>query len=371
MALVQVDPPIIVPNDVDQILAESVALYESLSGRTLQPAQVERLIINDWAYREGVTRAQMQSAVLQCFIRFASAPILDYLVEFYGVKRLPAATAFCTLSVVVNPSVNPLLIPAGWRVETTGGLQVFTADVDTTIPPGTSNVQITATCTVEGVGGNNYTAGKVSVILDPLAFVATVTNTGTTSGGSDIESNDALRERALLAPSSFSVAGPTGAYKYFAKTANPLIIDVSAISFIPGKANIYPMIAGGITPQHILDDVYAILNPDDIRPLCDTVVVQSPTQTSYAIMIELILLTGSDVLAVEAAVEQAATIYAAIRSLQLGLDIVPDQIKRTCGRDASIYKLNVISPPADIVQDLTQFAICTGITVTTTGFQDA
>jgi hypothetical protein len=49
----------------------------------------------------------------------------------------------------------------------------------------------------------------------------------TTANGTDDETDEELRERIRLAPSQFSVAGPTGAYKFFAKSAHPSIVDVS------------------------------------------------------------------------------------------------------------------------------------------------
>ena len=41
-----------VPDDLAEVLAQTIADYENRSGKTLQPAHIERLLINTYAYRE-------------------------------------------------------------------------------------------------------------------------------------------------------------------------------------------------------------------------------------------------------------------------------------------------------------------------------
>ena len=42
----------VVDDDLQTILADTIARYERDSGKTLQPAHIERLLINVYAYRE-------------------------------------------------------------------------------------------------------------------------------------------------------------------------------------------------------------------------------------------------------------------------------------------------------------------------------
>ena len=60
-------PPPTFINDADGlnpnlILADMVAAFQAAAGRTLQPAQVERLLINLYAYRESLVRNAIQYA---------------------------------------------------------------------------------------------------------------------------------------------------------------------------------------------------------------------------------------------------------------------------------------------------------------------
>lgn len=79
----------VVPNDPAAITAEIVSAYETATGKTLYPAQVERLLIDLIAYRETLLRAAINDAARQNLVRYARAPMLDYLGELVGVRRLP------------------------------------------------------------------------------------------------------------------------------------------------------------------------------------------------------------------------------------------------------------------------------------------
>lgn len=79
----------VIPNDPQTITNEIVAQYEAATGKTLYPAQVERLLIDLIVYRETLLRAAINDAARQNLVRFARAPMLDYLGELVGVTRLP------------------------------------------------------------------------------------------------------------------------------------------------------------------------------------------------------------------------------------------------------------------------------------------
>ena len=69
-------PPPSFVNDADGlnpnlILSDMIAAFQSAAGRTLQPAQVERLLINLYAYRESLVRNAIQYAGQQNLLAFA------------------------------------------------------------------------------------------------------------------------------------------------------------------------------------------------------------------------------------------------------------------------------------------------------------
>ena len=170
-------------------------------------------------------------------------------------------------------------IPLGTLAQSGSGIQ-FATTQEGIILPGGLTIDLPAMAVTAGAAANGLVAGQINQLVSWSApFLVSVTNTVTTAGGADIESDDHLRARIWMAPESFSVAGPYGAYEYWAASANPDIIDVSVWSDPPhaGKVYIYPLMKDGRLPtQAVLDQVYAVCNADRIRPLTDQVFVQAP-----------------------------------------------------------------------------------------------
>ena len=80
--------PEFVARDPAKLVDEVVADFERETGRTLYPAQVERLLANVLAYRESLFREALQDAAKLNLVRYSRAPILDMLGENVGVSRL-------------------------------------------------------------------------------------------------------------------------------------------------------------------------------------------------------------------------------------------------------------------------------------------
>lgn len=96
----QLPEPNFVSRDTEAITREMIAQYESLTGKTLYPAQVERILIDVIAYRESLVRQSIQDAGKLNLVRYSRAPVLDYLGENVGVPRLQAIAASTTLRFV-------------------------------------------------------------------------------------------------------------------------------------------------------------------------------------------------------------------------------------------------------------------------------
>ena len=62
--MTQLPEPNFIERDADKITQEWIALYEEKSGKTLQPAQIERLMIDIGAYRENILRIKI---MFHCF----------------------------------------------------------------------------------------------------------------------------------------------------------------------------------------------------------------------------------------------------------------------------------------------------------------
>lgn len=371
MALDDLPDPVFITNDPNEIVSESIIFYETQANKTLQPADTERLQINGASYRESLLRSQMNEAAKQNLVRFAKAPILDYIGERVGVKRLAARPADCNIEFSLVPGHGNVVIPLRTRVQTVDGQTAFYTTKATPVSIGIDSVVIVCKAVDDGVIGNGYIAGNVTTILDPQAFLASAANTNTTGNGIDDETDESLRGRIILAPEAFSTAGSLGAYIFWAKTANQLIIDVSAFSPSPLVMNIYPLVAAaGGTPPQIIADVYAATSGEKVRPLNDIVNVYSPTEVPYDIEVELTLYDNADQVTTEALVNAALQSYADDHRKALGLDVVVKQIEALCMVKGATYNAVVISPSADVVLDKTEYSQVGTITVTTVGLNN-
>ena len=373
-------PPPVFVNDADGldpnlILADMIAEFELASGRTLQPAQVERLLINLYAYRESLVRNAIQYAGEQNLLAFASFPMLDYLGQLLSVNRLASQPAVTTLQFTLTGALTvPFTIAAGTLVGTSDGQFAFATSATITLAAGATIGSVAAAATAPGAGANGYLAGQVNVQLNPNSLIASVTNTSTTTGGSAPETDDHLRTRIQAAPNQFSVAGPIGAYRFFAIGADPSIVDAQIISPSPGSVNVYVLTgpvtqqpapapnSAGIANSALLAKVATILNADTVRPLTDTVNVLAVTEVDYQITATVTLYSDADPTATMVAATTAVQELALELAGKIQRDIVPSQIIAALSV-VGVYGVTLTSPTLTTLTS-GQWANCTTITLT-------
>lgn len=361
--------PQIFYKDPADVISETKALFESLLGKTLLPAQPEMQIVLAVANREVSLRASADYALSQMFVDASVAPALDGLASNAGITRLPALPAQTKILFTLVPGHGGVTIPSGTRVSTTDGKVLFATDYEENIPAGTNTATVDATATTDGPSGNGYSVGTVTEIVDVQPFLTAASNTTVTSAGADPETDDGLRVRIKLASSRYSTAGPVDAYKYFARSANQSIIDVAVLSPDPGVVAVYPLIAGGVeTPEAILDAVFATLNSDTVRPLTDTVEVYSPDKLEYTLTVDIVLKYGAVQSSTVDAITLGLTVYANSKALSLGQDITTSQLTAA----AMNNNVHSLSFPGftDITVGPTEFPVCTGIFIGTVTYED-
>lgn len=181
------------------------------------------------------------------------------------------------------------------------------------------------------------------------------------------EADDDLRRRTVLAPQSYSVAGPEGAYLFHALSADPTITDVSIDSPSPGQVLVTVLVADGNgTPaQAVLDAVTARLNADSIRPLTDEVIVAGAVPLDYAIAATLTFFASAARSVALAAAQTALAAYVA-SCRKLGVAITRAGIIGALMVDG-VENVALPSPPADIAPGKQQVGNCTAMTVTDGG----
>lgn len=361
--------PNFIERDAEKITAEMIAQYESATGKTLYPAQAERLLIDLWAYREMLVRVAVQEAAKQNLVAFAREPMIDYLGELVGVYRLEAQPARTMLQFSMDEKQpTDVLIPAGTRVSASDSI-IFATDADVVLKAGLLLVNAAATCTETGTKGNGWQPAQISQLLDDIEDIdLQVTNISASTGGAEPEDNDRLRERIKLAPESFTNAGSRMAYRFHALQAHPNIVDVAILSPIPGTVELYPLLSTGLPDDSILSLVESFCSDEKVRPLTDTVRAKIPSQIDYVIEANLTLYRDQDANSIREIANNAIQQWIAPRSAMLGRDIVPSQIISVLSVPG-VYQVDLVMPAfREVVEN--EWANCEGITLNLVGVSD-
>ena len=318
------------PLDAAAIERDVLTTYERIAGVTLYPGDPVRLFLESLAYVLSVQNNLLDMAGKQNLLAFASGAHLDHLGALMATPRLSRASARCPLRFeLTEPLPFTVLIPKGTRAGTQDRRLTFATDAAATIPAGDMAADVTATATAAGTDGNGLVAGQVSLLIDPIAYVARVANTAMTMGGSDVEQDDRYRERIHLAPESFTCAGPESSYRFHALRVSPDIAEVAVWSPRPGTVDVRPVMTGGELPDATtLAAVQAALSAEDVRPLTDTVIVAAPELVPYVIRGGWYLRKTDSALAgnITAAVNNAVERYRLWQRSAPGRDINPTRL---------------------------------------------
>lgn len=355
--------PSFVERDPAALTAQMIADYETYTGRKLQPAQVERLIIDIISYRESLVRVAIQEAAKQNLLAFAAFPMIDYLGELLGVTRLPEASAQTTLRFTLSAAQpGSVIVPAGTRVRSADGQVVFATLADREIKAGELSAEATAQAQTAGEIANGYVQGQIAALLDPIPHVSGAVNVSTSFGGRARETDNRLRERIREAPERFSVAGPVGAYRWHAVNTHQSIMDAAVLSPRPGLVRIHVLTDTGLPSAELLEAVAAQVSDDRVRPLTDTVQVAPPVRVPYDITAAITLFRDVDPETAIAAVQSAAQAFAAERRRGLGRDLVPSQIISALSV-AGVYRVQLTTPEWREL-DPSEWADCENIVLT-------
>ncbi|SSY80141.1 baseplate assembly protein [Alysiella crassa] len=357
----------IVDDNPEKILSEMIADYEQRTGKTLQPAHIERLLINTFAYRTTLTHQQINEAYRQQHVRFATGLMLDLCGDDVNTPRLEASAARCTLRFSATEFVGEVNIPMGTQVSV--GDVVFATIEQGQLSPNRPQMDLQAACLETGLRGNGWAVGQINTLITSLTGARmTAHNISVPTGGAEVESDDAYRERVLLAPESFSVAGSVGAYQYWARAVSPAICDVHVANALDNLGNaiggtvaVTVLTKTGLPERELLAQVQTELSGEKKRPLCDTVSVRAPETVDYALNAELVLFTGANALEVKAAAESAWAKYESQRREKLGGDIVPLDIQKVL-QVAGVYNVILNAPTLRIIQP-NQWARCTSVRI--------
>jgi len=367
----------VVDDSLDTALAQTIADYEARTKKTLQPAHIERLLINTYAYRESLARQKFNEAYRQQHPRFATGVMLDLCGDDVSTPRLSAKPALTTLRFSV-PSLNTLtsastgvtqiIVPKGARAAV--GELMYETSESSMLTVEQNSVDLIASCTTAGTAGNGWSIGQVNTLVTPLhpLFEVQVSNVTVPAGGVENEEDDPYRERVLLAPESFSIGGTVGAYKYFARKYSPTICDVevtyeldSNAQPIGGTVAIVVLTQTGMPSGELLTSLNQYFAQERFRILCDKPITRAPEEINYTIDAVLVLLTGTNESEAKSKAAKALDDFLQARRQKLGGDVVPLDIQ-TVLKVTGVYNV-ILNNLSLITVNKTQWARCTSINI--------
>ena len=363
--------------DAETILSELVARYEQYTGTTLYPGDPVRLFLSTIAYELVLQRNAIDFAAKMNLLAYATGSYLDHIGAMLGVSRLMPTAATCMVKFTLSAAQTfAVLIPAGTRVSA-GGEVMFAVGETAQIDAGDTSIELACACTSTGAAGNGLVVGQINTLVDPIAYVESVSNTTESTGGTDTEDDENYRERIQLAPESFSVAGSEGAYIYWARSAHQGIVDVAVLGpnspedesgehTVPaGEVHVFPLLAGGELPDETI-----IAQVLDTLSLTDTVKVIAPTAKQYVLNVTYYIDRASATVAagIQTQAEQAVKDWIAWQMEALGRDINPSELTRRMV-NAGVKRV-VITSPAYTVVGSYAVAKCSSKSVTFGGLED-
>ncbi len=323
-----------IDTDVDTLLAELISDYESEylketgASKTLSTGDPIRILLYANAARIYGILQSINQAAKQNLLKYATGKYLDQLAARVEVTREKATAAMATVRFELSAVQSGVVgIPSDTRVA--AGTVYFKTTYYQEIPAGKKFVDMVVTCTGTGATGNGFTPGQINVLVDPIQYLAKVSNMDTSAGGADEEDDDSLRERVYLRPEAFSVAGPSGAYEYFTKEYSSGIADVVVTSLEAGTVNVYFIKEDGSTPESMITELQAYLSKDSRRPLTDSVVVAKPTPVNYRIAIDYYINKANSDIAesIQTKVSEAISAYRTWQRSKIGRDIDPGYLQ--------------------------------------------
>ncbi len=365
-----------VETNTEMVKTSLITSFEKIVGRTLYPADPERLFVLWVAQIIVQLRVMINETARQNLSRYAKGEKLDALAElFHNVSRLPETYATTTIRFYFSTVLdNAQLIPEGTRITTSNGI-VFETEEAAYVPVGSQSVEVSAKCQKAGEIGNGILPGQLTQLVDGFPYYDHCENITTSQGGSAKENDESLYHRMRASEDTYSTAGPMGGYEYFAKSASGIISDVRATSPTPGCVNVYLLLRGGELPnKEVIEAVLEALSDDTVRPLTDHVAVLPPETIGYSIDLTYYVPADANAESIAAAVIDAVDKYKAWQSEKLGRDINPDQLLYLL-KQAGVKRAEIRQPVFTPVSDgrdhtVVQVAMISEESIQNGGYED-
>lgn len=363
----------IVDHDADKITAEVVASIEGALGRSFGPADPARLLGLSLAAPVIQTRLLADIGAKQGLLSYAMGENLDHLGYYLGVERPGARSAYCS-AVFTRSNVEAAeVVPAG--VELSGMGLLWRSDAIYFERGAAQSAPVVVSCVTPGAVGNGAGVGAIATIVTPDTVLSGVANVTASNGGADALGDPEYAELIRSGLDAYSCAGPVAAYEYYAKQADPNVLDVVILSPAPAEVDIYVLLQGGSVPAQddpALGAVLAACSAETVRPVGDRVRVLPPEVSEYQIDVTYYLERGEAARlgeqALRAQAEAAIADFIAWQGGKIGRDISPSKLTQML-LNSGVKRIEVRAPEFARLESQS-VAVCTAEHVEFGGIED-
>ncbi len=370
-ALRAAGPPSFFERDTSILKARYVTAFEAAARRTLYPGQVEMFVIEVMAYAHSIFAEAAQTAILQNRALWAEGAHLHQVGANVSIFPLLAQQAATRLEFSLEESRNVgTVVPKGTRVSAGGGAgngganeaedMIFSTVSELVIAAGDLTGEGVAIALEAGTAANDLLPGQIDAILDPVAYITSVSNTIASGGGADTEADERFMMRVVNAFERISQAGPKAGYREHVMSVNPSIVDVAVVRPEPGKIEIYPLMEDGVSSDAVDAEILAYLDPETIRPMGDDVSILKATPVNFDVTLTIRTVSASPEL--EASVELTTNNAFFAWNRSLGSQVAPSLLVHLVKSIAGVIDVEIAGLAwVDLAE--TEFAILNSLTI--------
>lgn len=277
----------------------------------------------------------VQSIVMQAFAGIDNALRMDTLryavgeyLDLYGQKRkcyrIQAQAARTTAQITFRETGRSGIMPAGTPM-TADGVVIFQTAEDIAYT-GYSEIQtVEIICTEAGTKGNGLSQGtEMQLLVQPEDDNAlNITVLANAQGGVDEEDDETYRDRIQEFGLTTVTTGPSSQYESVAKSVTSEIVDARAINEGDGIVGVYLLLSDESGSAAIIAAVEAALNPENARPMTDTVSAALSTKKEYVLKVKYSTSPGANV---GTALTEAVSRYQDWQDKKIGQAFNPDML---------------------------------------------
>ena len=256
--------------DPDALWAAGIELYMNNGGGILYPGDEKEMLLRSFVALMAQGLAAANEGIKMRTLRYAVGEFLNVVGEKAFCDRITARPASGEVTIVFAQSGISQTIEAGAQM-TADGEKYYKTTADIVQTGFAQTVVAKIECTEAGSKGNGLAEGTMMQMARNNPAIASITVSSAAIGGNDLEEEEAYRERIRTNGGAAVTTGTTFQYRADALAASSDVIDAKPVKNADRTVTVHLLLKEGADEASVIAAVLAALNPDNRRPLSDSV----------------------------------------------------------------------------------------------------